>query len=198
MVERKENTIKAISNLPATSTSDLRGMQSVRATFRLSEQAIGAISIVATQLGIKQKSLFDHLMEDAQTLSAIAAEIAREQDRGIQRVQKTYVVSRKTLRCLERISREYDASRDALIEYSVKRLMPIIAREKEKHDHRKVVLDKAVDHYNRGLGLLKEAAAILGEEDPVTLRLEAAMAAYRNAVRDMSDYVKKGRVLEEF
>ena len=43
------------------SSSGLRGRQSVRATFRLSEACIDAISIVATHLGIKQKSIFEWL-----------------------------------------------------------------------------------------------------------------------------------------
>ncbi|MEK6194066.1 MAG: hypothetical protein N2F24_07555, partial [Deltaproteobacteria bacterium] len=55
-------------SLPQARTSDLRGRQSVRATFKLTEACIGAISIVAAHLGIKQKSLFDHLVEDISTL----------------------------------------------------------------------------------------------------------------------------------
>ena len=38
-----------------STTLDLRGRQSVRATFRLSEACIDAISILSAQLGIKQK-----------------------------------------------------------------------------------------------------------------------------------------------
>jgi hypothetical protein len=43
------------------SAFDLSGRQSVHATFRLSESCINAISILSAQLGIKQKSVFDHL-----------------------------------------------------------------------------------------------------------------------------------------
>ena len=50
----------SVSNPPAL---DLRGRQSVRATFRLSEDCIDAISILSAQLGIKQKSVFDHLKD---------------------------------------------------------------------------------------------------------------------------------------
>ena len=60
--------------LPHPSSADLRGKQSVRATFKLTEKAIEALSIVAVHLGIKQKSLFDHLLEDTRSLSAIAKE----------------------------------------------------------------------------------------------------------------------------
>jgi hypothetical protein len=46
--------------LPQPDAENLRGRQSVRATFKLSARAIEALSIVAVHLGIKQKSLFDH------------------------------------------------------------------------------------------------------------------------------------------
>lgn len=199
MVDPKDDKTKPVFNIPKASTSELRGMQSVRATFRLTERAIGAISIVATQLGIKQKSLFDHLMEDVQALSTIARDLdADAQKKGQQRVQKTYVISRKTLSCLERISTEYDASRDALIEYSIKRLMPIIEREKEKHQHRKDLLVKVVDHFNQGVALLEEADDVLGTNDPVSDRIRSAIAFYENTIRDLAAYVEKGKVLEEF
>ena len=66
--EKKQT--KEISLLRAV-TSGLKGKQSVRATFRLSGGCIEAISIVANQMGIKQKSLFDHLVEDIKTLESL-------------------------------------------------------------------------------------------------------------------------------
>jgi hypothetical protein len=54
--ESKQVDKNLMPNFP--STKDLRGRQSVRATFRLSESCIEAISILSTQLGIKQKSVF--------------------------------------------------------------------------------------------------------------------------------------------
>ena len=71
MVEKK-NTDKLP---PQPSFADLRGKQSVRATFKLSEKAISAISVLSEQLGIKQKSLFDHLMQDMEALNLIAEEV---------------------------------------------------------------------------------------------------------------------------
>ncbi|MDJ0811543.1 MAG: hypothetical protein QNJ01_15680, partial [Desulfobacterales bacterium] len=64
--------------LPRPSSRDLRGKQSVRATFRLTARAIDAISVVAFHLGIKQKSLFEHLIEDDQTLSQIARQVQEQ------------------------------------------------------------------------------------------------------------------------
>ena len=71
-MEKTENNQKDIKeSVFKTSVLDLRGRQSVRATFRLSEDCIDAISILAIQLGIKQKSIFDHLMEDDQVLKQV-------------------------------------------------------------------------------------------------------------------------------
>ena len=71
-MDREEQQSKETFSLPSTSPADLRGRQSVRATFRLSTKAIDALSVVAVQLGIKQKSLFDHLIEDLTVLEKIA------------------------------------------------------------------------------------------------------------------------------
>ena len=105
--EEKKDIVDSILNL--------RGRQSVRATFKLSEKAIDAISIVSVHLGIKQKSLIDHLFEDNESLNLIAKEAQSDEFEQPNRIQKTYVLSRKTLSCLDRTSRTFDTPRDALV-----------------------------------------------------------------------------------
>ena len=161
---------KGIS-LPKTFTSDLRGRQSVRATFKLSEGCIEAISIVAAHLGIKQKSLFDHLIEDARSLSQIAREVESEKFHTLSRVQKTFVISRRTLSSLDEISKRFEAPRDALVEYSIQRLLPVIDQERERHRRRKEILGDMNQHLADGLKILKKSKSLLGEEDPVFIRL---------------------------
>ena len=74
MSNQTSSKFKPEVKLPGASPAALRGKQSIRATFRLTANCINAINIVATQLGIKQKSLFDHLIEDPVILAAIASE----------------------------------------------------------------------------------------------------------------------------
>ena len=185
-------------DLPLSTPEDLRGRQSVRATFKLSSRAIDALSIVATHLGIKQKSLFDHLIEDVEALNFIAKEVEAEQFRTTRRVQKTYVISRRTLSYLEQISREFDAPRDALVEYSIQRLLPVITRERKKHHQRKQVLVAVNGHLEDGLRLLEKTKDLLGETDPVSARLAAAMTSYLNAQRAIAAYIDKGSIIEDF
>ena len=198
MTKRIKFTINDNISLPLPSADDLRGRQSVRATFKLSSRAIDALSIVAVHLGIKQKSLFDQLIEDAQSLSLIANEIESEDFQALDRVQKTYVISRKTLRSLEDISRQFNAPRDALVEYSIQRLLPVIAREREKHEKRKEILENINAHFDEGLKILKKTRDLLGENDPVYTKMEAAMGAYVNARENIAQFVERCEVIEEF
>ena len=142
--------------LPDTTASALRSRQSVRATFKLTPQSIEAISIVSVHLGIKQKSLFDHLIEDRQALNAIAMEIDSDDMASKQRIQKTYVISRKSLFSLDKISKEFNTPRDVLVEYSIQRLLPVISIEKEKHKRRIEIFTELSEHFEtRGRNFTK-------------------------------------------
>ncbi len=198
MAKKHKNSLFEEISLPLPSSADLRGRQSVRATFKLSARAIDVLSIVAAQLGIKQKSLFDHLIEDEQSLSVIANEIEDEVFDALERIQKTFVVSRRTLSCLEQTSQQFNAPRDALVEYSIQRLLPVIAKERERHSKRKAILNDVNDHLAQGLKILQKAQSLLGEDDPVYLRFETAMQSLVNAQSHIENYVKKGSAIEEF
>ena len=193
----KDERTRTIS-LPQPSSSELRGRQSVRATFRLSERAIEALSIVSYHLGIKQKSLFDHLLEDMEALNLIAERFKSEEFSQPNRMQKTYVLSRRTLRSLERVAKSFDTPRDALVEYSIQRLLPVIAKEREKQRLRQEVLSDMTQYLNEGEKVLREARELLGTEDPVYNRLETAFTALLNAHNDIRSFVEKGKVIEAF
>jgi uncharacterized protein (UPF0147 family) len=198
MKKNKENQWDVEFSLANPSTMDLRGRQSVRATFRLSETCIDAISVLSAQLGIKQKSVFDHLLEDAQVLKNMARELANiELDRQ-ERIQKTFVISRRSLSYLDSISNKYDAPRDALVEYSVRRLLPIIAKERKKHEKRKRLFAEISNHFQEGENLLSKADEMLGTDDPVVNKLETAMSIYKNAFHDIANFIDRGKIIEEF
>lgn len=178
--------------------SELRSRQSVRATFKLSDSCIEAISIVASQLGIKQKSLFDHLLQDTQTLNAIARKFSNARLQTNNRIQKTFVISRGALLSLEAVARTFNAPRDALIEFSVQRLLPMIVQERKHHARRKAVFEKVEKHIEAGRKLLQEAYAELGEEDPLTDRLAAAMSVLESAFKHMTAFIEKNEGFENF
>ncbi len=178
-------------------TADLRGRQSVRTTFKLSERSIDALSILAGQLGIKQKSLFDHLIEDTQALRMIASEFANV-GHAAQRVAKTYVISRKTLESLERVSEQYNTPRDALVEYSIERILPLLVREKEKHIKRKILVEELQEYLHRGTALLTRAENDLGSDDPVFLEILTMIRSVNSCCRELDQCVTRGAKIEKF
>ena len=195
--DEKQEPRKGLS-LPGTSTADLRGRQSVRATFRLTEGCIDAISIVAAHLGIKQKSLFDHLVEDTGSLKSIAREIQRVKLSKHGRIQKTFVISRRSLSSLDNVSKNFDTPRDALVEFSVQRLLPVIARERAKHDKRKEMLVEIATHFKKGVKLLGKIEDLLGVDDPLHSKFESVMAIYENAYSNIESFIDRGKIIEEF
>lgn len=185
-------------NLPPASSRELTGMQSVRATFKLSKRTIKTINVVAAQLGIRQKSLFDHLMEDAENLKAVADEIQQTDPVEKDRIQKTYVISRKSLTRLEKVCQVSNAPRDILIEYSVQRLMPIIEKEQEKQKKRKEIADEFKILVQQSQRLLEKSGELLDKDDLVFNRLASAIAYSINAYQHMAEYIKKGEDLEDY
>ena len=177
---------------------DLLGRQSVRATFRLSEACIDAISVLAAQLGIKQKSVFDHLMEDDQILKSMASELKNNDFDRHGRIQKTFVVSRRSLSFLDTVSSEYNAPRDALVEQSIRRLMPIIAKERKKHVKRKKLFAEISNHFAAGEAMISESEEKLGGDDPIVRRLRSAMSVYKNAFHDIASFIDRGKIIEKF
>ena len=193
-----KNTKNKNGPLMFISSSGLRGRQSVRATFKLSSGCIEAISIVAAQLGIKQKSLFDHLAQDSESLNAIAKEVQNARVRPENRVQKTYVISRSSLSLLDNISRAFNAPRDALVEFSVRRLLPVIDKEQKRYEMRKDAFSGIQRHFNKGVQLLEQMSDQLGEDDPVVARLASVMDTYAVAARAMATFLERTRAIEDF
>jgi hypothetical protein len=196
---KKDNEVDFQETFSFSDTSrELRGRQSIRATFKLSSGCIEAISIVARQLGIKQKSLFDHLTEDAQILKGIARAARNVQLGHLDRIQKTFVISRRSLRSIESISKQYNTPRDALVEYSVKRLLPIIELEREKHRRRKMMLDQLQQHLRMTVALGETVENQLGGEDPFSSWMRSLVHFCQNTVHQIQDFVERGEVIESF
>jgi hypothetical protein len=153
---------------------------------------------VATHLGIKQKSLFDHLVEDVQSLNSIARELRNAKLRQQDRVQKTFVISRKSLFSLDEVSKNYNAPRDALVEYSVQRLLPIIIKEQKKHASRKKLLHELAVHFKSGQSILDKIHRSLGDEDPLYDKMLSLMLYYENTFSAIEAFIERGKIIEEF
>ncbi len=184
--------------LQATRIADLLGKKSVRATFRLHPKAVELLSVLSAQLGIKQKSLFDYLMEDKDALHATAK--SRPPDTLVKqkRIQKTFVVSQRSLAVLDKVAKHAAASRNDLIEQSIQRLLPIFEKERIRHQQRTEAMSRIASHFDQGKELVGDIKAMVGKDDALYQSLDNVMETYAKAVDDMQKRVDKGKRVSEF
>lgn len=175
----------------------LKGMQSVRATFTLPNHTINLLSAVANQLGVKQKSIFDHLVEDKETLDQIADEAQNYQPKRHKRKQKTFVLSRNCLSALDTFAREYRLPRDVLVEFSIKQLHPVIAQEKKRHENRKTLLNEMENFRKLGSQFMDNARSLVGDDD-IVQKLEGFFSQYDKSMEELKFTIEKGKCMEEF
>ncbi|MGE0087752.1 MAG: hypothetical protein AB7S75_25350 [Desulfococcaceae bacterium] len=197
MKKNRKKTKDMHMSLPRTSASELMGKQSVRATFRLSTEAISILSKISLHMGILQKTLLDHLAEDEKTLQIMAGEIPQHDPERKKRIPKTFVLSRKTLRVLDEISEEQSRPRDLLVEYLIMRLRPLVSGEREKHGKRTGLVQETGELLESVEKILEKSAASLGKDDPLYIQLEKMVLAFRNAHRQIAVFVKKGETAEK-
>ena len=176
----------------------LRGRQSVRATFRLPTEMVSLLSVAASHLGLKQKSLFDQLVENRQVLEQVAASAEGYQPSVDRRQQKTYVLSRNSLAALDLVARTHGLARDLLVEISISRLLPVLSAEQERQQNRKAVLVELEEYWQEGRVLLARTGERLGSEDPATRQLAALVGQCERVVRELRDQVERGRAMEDY
>ena len=184
--------------LAGLSADALRGRQSVRATFRLSSQVISLLSVAANQLGLKQKSLFDQLVEDREVLERLAQAAGPYPAVGEQRQQKTYVVSRNALLSLEYVAKACGLPRDLLVELAIQRLLPVLSSEQERQKKRRAILTEMETFLGHGQTLWAKTEQLLGDGDATTRQLAVVLMHCERAVNDLRQVVDQGKEIEEY
>ena len=195
---RSEERTGVNETVLALSADTLKGRQSVRATFKLPSQVIELLSLAANQLGLKQKSLFDQLVEDREVLEQVASAAERYRPVQERRQQKTYVVSRNSLGALDYVAKIHRLPRDLLVELSIQRLLPVISSEQEKQKNRKQVLSEMEAYLRQGLELLAKTQQVLGAEDSTSRQLALVLAQLRGSVEELNQQVEQGRAIEGY
>jgi hypothetical protein len=177
---------------------DLKQKQSVRTTFKLPQQVIDLLTVIAGQLGIKQKSLFDQLVQDVSALEQVVREAKEYPEKDHERRQKTFVMSRNSLALLNSVAEQKQISRDLLVEISIKRLLPIIETEIEKHIKRKTLLKDMKNYLHQGKVLLEKTRDLLGKDDVLYGMIENQVNLANKNLSAVNQVVKKGMAMEEW
>lgn len=185
-------------NNAAISFDELRKKQSVRATFKLPQEVIDLLGVIAGQLGIKQKSLLDQLIEDTSLLARLAQEIEQIETDQSARRQKTFVISRSSLHSINDLAKKENIPRDILVEISIKRLLPIIENELEKHSTRKTILKEMITSLKVTENLLEKTEKMLGKDDVLYDMLEKQRSLAEKNILAVNAIIEKGMPMEDW
>jgi len=180
------------------SAETLRGKQSVRATFRLPPQVITLLSVAANQLGLKQKSLFNQLVEDREVLSQLAMAAETHQQAQNKRQQKTYVVSRNALLSLEYVAKSLGMPRDLLVELSIQRLVPVLSSEQEKNRKRELLSRELELLQRKNEEILQQSIEELGDDDAATELVAELQQHFDRVLSQFNQLVDQGKELEKY
>lgn len=185
-------------SIPEASATLLRRRQSIRVSFKLTTKCIEAMTILGSHLRLKPKSLFDHMVQEPETLEAIAARARGRNDDDQAQMAKTYVISRDAAEMLDAVASAHKVSKDALVETSVAHLMPLIQKEQIRHTSRKNLVSRMENHLKNGRKLLGDMVNELGENDPMYDKMKTVMAVYERAFASLSVFIQKGENIEGF
>jgi hypothetical protein len=180
------------------SLDDLKMKQSVRTTFKLPEEVINLLSIIAGQLGIKQKSLLDQLTEDSNLLLKLAKEVDQKNRGDDTRQPKTFVISRSSLQSINDVAKKQKVPRDILVEMSINRLLPIIEGELKRHTKRKQIIEEMKQFAKQEETLRDKAKTVLGEDDDLYKMIDSQVRLAKKNITTASMIIKKGMPMEEW
>jgi len=185
-------------SIPEASATLLRRRQSIRVSFKLTAKCIEAMNILGSHLRVKPKSLFDHMVQEPETLRAIATRARGRNDDDQPQMAKTYVISRDAAEMLDAVASAHKVSRDALVETSVQHLMPLIQKEQVRHTSRKNLFLRMERHLKNGRKLLDDMVSDLGDNDPMCDKMGSVMAVYERAFLSLAVFIQKGENIEGF
>ncbi|OGR18205.1 MAG: hypothetical protein A2X81_09935 [Desulfobacterales bacterium GWB2_56_26] len=175
----------------------LRGRQSVRTTFRLPEGVIVLLGMAAGQFGLQQKALLDQLIDNAEFMQLPDDEGGKDLQEKQPVRPKTFVLSKRSLYILEKVSRERRIPRDALVAAVIQQLMPIIRAEREKQRKRQEIYADMVTYLRYGQNLLAKTENSLGKDDQILEMMARMVRLGEEGVAKMAEIIDRGRNMEE-
>lgn len=163
---------KINKKLDQVSKASLSEKQSVRTTFKLSENSNNAIEWLIKTNNLKPKEVFD-LMCSNENIVNFAIETARKngESGSTKQARKTFVISKRVLRLLNKYSEKHILSRDLIVESLIlcfKTLLEKHAAEEKQREEK--ALSIISDFYSKTESVEKQLKDLLHHDSPILNR----------------------------
>ena len=161
--------------------NQLKGMQSVRTTFRLSGEGEKLFEELRKELKITMKEWFDGMLKFVQTLewTDMLVESAVERAKNpVSGVRKTWVISREALSSMKAITKQKKVQRDAFVESLIVFSHTMLKEAQHKRpENLKKALELVEDFRSQAEDVHSRLVDLLGDEDPVRQFVDAISTA---------------------
>jgi len=175
----KKQISKKLDRVSKTILSEKR---SVRTTFKLSESSINAIDWLIKTNNLKPKELFD-LMCSNENLIDFAIETARknEKSKAVKQTRKTFVISTRVKRMLNKLSKEHELSRDLIFENLILLFKALLEKhsedEKQKEKKAHTIIS---DFWTKAETVEQQLKGLLDDDSPILERFGLIVVVVMN------------------
>ena len=181
--------------------------QSERTTFRLTKEADDAITWMTKSRGISVKETIDAMCtqslqktesgERSFLTDLIQLTKSRESQPQKGSVRKTFVISKGSLRALNKISKDNKVSRDLLLEnliLSIEKNLKLFIKELPKKYEKALEIIKELEAETNAKR--KELLVLLGENDPVFYNFDSIDIRIGNLESALESHLKDGTPID--
>lgn len=168
--------------LNGVSKISLSEKQSVRTTFKLNENCINVIDWLLKTNNLKPKELFDLICSNNDLIN-LAAEAAKKDDKdiSIKQSRKTFVISKRVLRLLNKKSEKYGLSRDLFFENLVSLFKALLEKHTEEEKHKEKKAHSIISDFRTNAETVeKQLKEVLDDGNPILDRFSLVMVVVMN------------------
>ena len=168
--------------LDRVSEKSLLEKQSVRTTFKLSESGLNANDWLIKKSSLKPKELFDLICSN-ETVIDLAIKEARKnkKSKAVKQTRRTFVISTRVKRMLNKLSKEHELSRDLIFENLIV-LFQMLLKEYSEDERQKEKKAHAIisDFWGQAEAVEQQLKGLLGDGSPILERFGFVIAVVMN------------------
>lgn len=171
--------------------------ESKRTTFKLSKHSLNAIDWIVENYGIPAKEVFDIFNSSEDFINHVIEVAKNNEDDDLSRERKTFVISKKTLNHLNRISKSEDVQRDIMVEKMVliyKALLEKHLREEAQNEKEALkIISGLLNQTEKTENRLKK---ILDRENPILSRFSIITLIIDNLASAIKAKLSEGILID--
>lgn len=189
---------KINKKLDRVSKTSLSEKQSVRTTFKLSESSNNAIDWLISTHGLKPKEMFDLICANEKLVDLAIKEASKDAKSSPQtQTRKTFVISKRVLRTLNKCAREHQVSRDSIVDSLILIFQVLLEKQvKDEKQQEEKALPIISDFWSKAESVEKQLKDLLDDDSPILDRFGYVIVLLMNLVSAIESKLSNGTPID--